>query len=162
MFYNRTRYTTVSITKITTQLIGGIINQLVSVNATLGSKTGAVFIVYVSPFLPTYFDKSQGGAYPHIASSTPLLPLLIQYSWALPADDQVFLNEIKSTRDTLLQMVIAQGQNVGGSKQIVYPNYALDDTPLSQMYGNNQAKLQSIRQAWDPDNVMYLTGGFKF
>lgn len=74
----------------------------------------------------------------------------------------MFLNEIKSTRDTLLQMVIAQGQNVGGSKQIVYPNYALDDTPLSQMYGNNQAKLQSIRQAWDPDNVMYLTGGFKF
>jgi hypothetical protein len=35
------------------------------------------------------------------------------------------------------------------------------DTSISQMYASNVAKLQSIRQASDPENVMYLTGGFK-
>jgi hypothetical protein len=59
-------------------------------------------------------------------------------------------------------MVINEGQNVGGSKQIVYSNYALSNAPLSQMYGDNLGRLQNIRKTWDPENVMYLTGGFKF
>lgn len=29
------------------------------------------------------------------------------------------------------------------------------------MYGNNVARLQQIRAAWDPQNVMTLAGGFK-
>jgi hypothetical protein len=140
----------------------GIINQLVYVNATLGSKIGAVLVCSIEPFLSTYLNNSQGGAYPHIASSTPVFPFPIQFSWALESDDEIFINEIESTRDALLQMVINQGQDVGGSKQILYPNYALSNTPLSQMYGDNVARLQNIRKAWDPENVMYLTGGFKF
>jgi hypothetical protein len=160
--YNRSRFTTFSITNITAQLITGIINRSIYLNSTLGPKTGAFFIFDVTPFLSTYFDNSQGETYPHFASSTPLIPLLIQFSLALPSDDESFLNEIHLTRDALLQIVLNEGQDVGGSKQILYPNYALDDTPISQMYGSNLAKLQSIRQAWDPENVMYLTGGFKF
>ena len=72
------------------------------------------------------------------------------------------MKEHKSTYDTVFQMALDDGQNIGGSNQIVYPNYASADTPLSQMYGNNVARLRRIRQAWDPDNVMCLTGGFKF
>lgn len=160
--YNRSRYTTFSITNITAQYINAIINRLIYINSTLGSKPGSYFIFDVTPFLSIYLDHSQGGAYPHNASSTPLLPSLLQFSWTSPSDDESFLNEIHASRDALLQSVLSEGQDVGGSKQILYPNYALADTPISQMYGSNVAKLQSIRQAWDPQNVMYLTGGFKF
>ncbi len=105
---------------------------------------------------------SQGGAYPHVASSTPLLPLDIQFSWALPSDDEAFIDGLKSATNAILQAALNDTQDVGGSKQILYPNYALGDTPAEQLYGNNLPRLQSIREAWDPNNIMYLTGGFKF
>jgi hypothetical protein len=94
--------------------------------------------------------------------SNPIFPLEIGFNRALPSDDKIFINEIQLSCSTLLQMVLNQGQDVGGSKQIRYPNYALSNTPLSEMYGDNVARLQSIRKAWNPENVMYLTGGFKF
>jgi len=105
---------------------------------------------------------SQGGAYPHVASSTPLMPLDIQFSWELPPDDDAFIAGLKSATNATLQAALNDNQNVGGSNQILYPNYALGDTPVEQMYGNNVPRLQSIRKAWDPNNIMYLTGGFKF
>jgi len=83
------------------------------------------------------------------------------FFWDLPADDEVFIDEIKSTYERILQLALDDGQDLGGSKQIIYPNYALEETPLSQIYGDNFVKLQSIRKSWDPNNVMYLAGGFK-
>ena len=62
----------------------------------------------------------------------------------------------------VFQIALDDGQDIGGSKQITYPNYASADTPLSQMYGDNVPKLRHIQETWDPDNVMYLAGGFKF
>ena len=67
--------------------------------------TGAYVTFTIEPFLPTYFDKSQGGA---------------------------------------------------------YPNYAIESTPLSELYGENVNRLKILRQAWDRQNVTYLSGGFKF
>ena len=43
----------------------------------------------------------------------------------------------------------------------VYPNYALFDTPLEDIYGANIPRLQAIKSAVDPENVMGLAGGFK-
>ncbi|CAF1050641.1 unnamed protein product [Rotaria sordida] len=103
-----------------------------------------------------------GGAYPHVASSAPLFPLDIQFNWALSSDDDVFIDRLKSTTNTILKAALNDGQDVGGPKQILYPNYALEDTPLEQMYGKNVPKLRRIRKAWDPNNVMCLSGGFKF
>ncbi len=91
-----------------------------------------------------------------------MFPIPIEFSWALESDDEAFLSLIQSASDTLLQLALNDGQNVGGSNQILYPNYALANTSLAQLYGNNVARLQNIRKAWDPQNVMYLTGGFKF
>ncbi len=160
--YNSGRYTTISITNITTQLFNGIINQLVYFNSTLGSKIGAYFSYSIEPVVSINLGNSQGYAYPYVTSPIPQVPILIQFSWVLPSDDAIFLKATELARNKLLQMVIAQGQDVGPSKGILYPNYALDNTPLSQMYGNNVARLRKIRKAWDPKNVMYLTGGFKF
>ena len=116
----------------------------------------------MEPFLSTYLDKSQGGAYPHFPSSTPLVPFFIGFCWRLATDDDTFITELKSTYDAVFRIALSDGQDIGGSKQIIYPNYASDDTPLSYIYGNNVAKLRRIRNAWDPNDVMCLTGGFKF
>ena len=43
-----------------------------------------------------------------------------------------------------------------------YTNYALGDTPLEEMYGNNVARLRTIKERYDPTDVMGLTGGYKF
>ncbi len=162
LLYNSGRYTTVSITNITVNILNGIVNEMINLNSTLGSKAGTILVYSIEPFLSSYLNPSQGGAYPHIASSTPLFPIPIEFSWALESDDEAFLSQIQSASDTLLQLALNDGQNVGGSNQILYPNYALANTSLAQLYGNNVARLQNIRKAWDPQNVMYLTGGFKF
>ena len=113
----------------------------------------------IEPFLPTYFNHSQGGAYPHVPSSAPPLPVCIQFGWDLPSKDEYFINQTQSLTNALLQAAMDDGQDV---EQILYPNYALDNTPLSRMYGNNVERLKIIRQLWDHDNVTCLAGGFKF
>ncbi|CAF2522558.1 unnamed protein product [Rotaria sp. Silwood2] len=85
-----------------------------------------------------------------------------EFGWESSSDNNAFIDGLKSTTNTILQAALDDGQDIGGSKQIRYPNNALGDTPLEQMYGDNVAKLRSIRQAWDPYNIMYLCGGFKF
>ncbi len=136
--------------------------QFIHYTGTLHPMFGTFFNFAIEPYLRTYFDKSKGGAYPHIASATPLLPMRIQFGWKLPLNDDFFIKEIQSAADSLLQAARDDGQDIDGIEQIRYPNYALDSTPLSEIYGNNVARLKTIRQAWDPENVMYLTGGFKF
>ncbi|CAF3803885.1 unnamed protein product [Rotaria socialis] len=136
--------------------------KAVPVFVTEGMRQSSLAVFTAEPFLSTYFDKSQGGAYPHVSSATPLLPVLVQFGWELPEDDEFFINEIKLTVDSIMQVVLNEEKNDNGTVQIRYPNYALETTPLSEMYGDNVPRLQSIRKAWDPDNVMNLTGGFKF
>jgi Berberine and berberine like len=123
---------------------------------------GALLIYNIQTFLPTYLDNSQDGAYPHVRSSIPIFPFDMLFGWASPLDDQIFLEQIQSTTTALYQIVLSEGQDIRGSKQILYPNYALSDTPLEQMYGENVQRLRNIRKSWDPNDVMYLTGGFKF
>lgn len=50
-----------------------------------------------------------------------------------------------------------------GTEQLsLYGNYALPDTPLEAIYGENVERLTSIKEVVDPENVMGLAGGFKF
>lgn len=42
-----------------------------------------------------------------------------------------------------------------------YPNYALFDDPVEELYGpTNAARLRVLRQKYDPNRVMSLAGGF--
>jgi Berberine and berberine like len=43
-----------------------------------------------------------------------------------------------------------------------YVNYALFGTPLERMYGGQLQRLREIRQRYDPEDIMELTGGWKF
>ncbi|CAF4165609.1 unnamed protein product, partial [Adineta steineri] len=103
----------------------------------------------VEPFLPSYFEKSQGGAYPH-SPSNPLFPIVVQFGWQSELDDQVFINATQTVAEAILEAAIQDGQDLSGAKEILYPNYALDNTPLIKMYGKNLDRLKSIRQQWDP------------
>ena len=58
------------------------------------------------------------------------------------------------------EVALADGQNV--SHAAVYMNYALFDTSLEDIYGQNVARVREIRAAIDPEDVMGLAGGFKF
>ena len=57
-------------------------------------------------------------------------------------------------------VALADGQSL--SHVAVYPNNALPDTPLGDIYGGNVPRLRKIRAEVDPEDVMGLAGGFKF
>ncbi|CAF1126040.1 unnamed protein product [Adineta steineri] len=157
----RGRFHTVSVPNITRGLAEQVKQLAIQYTAELLPK-GCTFVYFqIEPFLPSYFGKSQGGAYPH-SPSNPLFPMCLQFGWQLEIYDQDFIDAIKSVADSLLQAAIDDGQNIDSSKDYLYPNYALSDTPLSKMYGSNVDRLISTRQQVDPKNVMNLTGGFIF
>jgi hypothetical protein len=121
---------------------------------------GLSVTIGAEPFGSTYFSHSKGGAYPH-SSSNPLLPLLLYFTWTSPTADVELHAAIKESTQTLLNAAVSEGQDIAGSKQIVYNNYALPDTPLQSLYGSNLPRLKQIKEQYDPHNVMGLTGGFK-
>jgi hypothetical protein len=51
----------------------------------------------------------------------------------------------------ICDVAIKDGQDIANAP--LYPNYAIFSTPLKDMYG---------RKTVDPDNVLGLTGGFRF
>ena len=61
--------------------------------------------------------------------------------------------------DRLRTTAVKDGQDM--EHAAVYPNYALFDTPLEDLYGKNVPRLHAARWAIDPDDVMGLAGGFK-
>jgi hypothetical protein len=114
----------------------------------------------VESFLPTYFDKSRGGAYPH-DPTYPAFPLFAQFSWLSPTSDNNFGNGIKQGIKTIVDTAISEGQQIQGARQLQYSNYALPGTSLDDLYGGNIGRLRSIKGQVDPQNVMSLAGGFK-
>ena len=160
--YSSGRFHTISVTNLSSRLLQKAKQLFLDYTVELFPMSGTLLTLAIEPFLPRYFKYSQGGAYPHVPSKNPLLPINIQFGWQLPINDKFFIAKIQTMANSLLQTAIEDGQDVGGSKQIRYPNYALDTTPLSELYGGNVARLRTSRQSWDPDNVMNLTGGFKF
>ena len=73
--------------------------------------------------------------------------------------DDTVAKAVRNYTDTVTAAAVADGQNV--TDAAVYPNYALFDTPLEDIYGANIPRLRAIKEAVDPEDVMGLTGGFK-
>ena len=67
---------------------------------------------------------------------------------------------LRNISDTVHAAALADGQDVSHAAK--YPNYAIFGAPLEDMYGGNVARLRKIRAAVDPEDVMGLTGGWKF
>lgn len=119
------------------------------------------FINYdVEPFLPNLFThNTTPTAYPP-DRTRGLLPLEIFYSWELPDFDQDIYDAIRNSTQNL--QALANKEELSYANAPIYPNYAIFDTPLVKLYGANLQRLQAIKKAVDPNNVMGLTGGFMF
>jgi hypothetical protein len=59
----------------------------------------------------------------------------------------------------LTEKALAEGQDIEGAP--LYGNYAIYDTPVEKLYGDNLARLRKIKFLVDPLNVMGLAGGWK-
>jgi FAD/FMN-containing dehydrogenase len=113
----------------------------------------------VEPFNHKLFSHSKGGAYPH-DPSVPLLPIAMFMQWEHDNLDSTFINAIREAASVISKQAISEGQTK--ADKILYPNYALSGTPLSDLYGDNVDRLKAIKRKYDPHNVMGLAGGFKF
>ncbi|KAK4047056.1 hypothetical protein OIO90_006340 [Microbotryomycetes sp. JL221] len=154
----RGAFHTISLLDYSPAVMKALLQQL-KYYASISLLHSATLISYdVEPFVPTYFDDSKGGAYPH-SSSRPLLPLNLYFAWTNPLEDKFWRNEMKKSAELLLDIARKEGQAV--DPQIRYPNYALADTPLVELYGDNLPRLRQIKQKYDPNRIMDLTGGFK-
>jgi hypothetical protein len=113
----------------------------------------------MEPFDSSLFSHGSGSAYPPDRSQA-IFPSVLQYSWSDASLDNTFARAIRKQTDALHDVALADGQNV--SHAAVYVNYALFDTPLEDIYGESLPRLRRIRAEIDPEDVMGLSGGFKF
>lgn len=81
------------------------------------------------------------------------------------AEGQVaFHDQVDALTIEVARNIHAEAINRGVSHKddILYPNYAIDGTPIELMYGSNVPKLRAIAAKYDPRGVMKLTGGPHF
>ncbi|KAJ7593193.1 FAD-binding domain-containing protein [Mycena floridula] len=112
----------------------------------------------VEPFLDA-FAHSTPSAYPH-SRARPVTPCNLWVTWSDPKDTEYAHATLRKLSDKIQAFAIQEGQSM--ATDLHYPNYALDDTPLNLLYGNNVHRLKQIKQHVDPKNIMGLTGGFQF
>ncbi|EIW78113.1 FAD-binding domain-containing protein [Coniophora puteana RWD-64-598 SS2] len=155
----RAFFNTVSVTGYPLELVQDVLNETIYYGSTLQWISG-VFISYdVEAFLPSLFSHGSNSAYPPDRSQG-LLPLNIYYAWELPTADADMHTAIIQSQATLKAKAEALGQNI--SNAALYNNYAVYDTTIEEIYGDNVPRLQALKAQIDPNNVMGLAGGFKF
>ncbi|KAI9437994.1 FAD-binding domain-containing protein [Lactarius indigo] len=155
----RSRVNAVSVTQYSPSVFDALVNQTLF----WGGKFGALdpnftLSLILEPFLKDLFSHGPDSAYPPDRSHA-LFPTGVSFKYANASLDDTVSKGLRSFSDTVTAAAVADGQNV--SHASVYPNYALFDTPLEDIYGANLPRLHAIRKAVDPKNVMGLTGGFK-
>ncbi|KAI5120619.1 hypothetical protein M0805_008094 [Coniferiporia weirii] len=159
----------VPITRYSKSLLDVMVAQVQSLGSQLAAQNnGSTVIVSISPepFLNP-FAHSQGGAYPHppsrqVTPASPFIAYQTDPSLSLAvqtARHDTFVSEIKKFTHTIQAQAVAEGLSLWDD--ILYPNYALSDTPLDLLYGSNVQRLKALAAEYDPDRVMSLTGGFK-
>ncbi|KAG9121112.1 hypothetical protein FRC07_003062 [Ceratobasidium sp. 392] len=152
-------FNTVSLKNYSSALLDQIVNQTTYWGDQAPSNLGFLISYSIEPFLPSMSTRSKGGAYPH---DDFLVPLNLDWSWALEVDDGFFINGAKQSAQVILDQAIAEGQDIAGDKQIKYGNYSPADEDLKSIYGANLDRLRSIKQQYDPNNIMSLAGGYRF
>ncbi|KZT74093.1 FAD-binding domain-containing protein [Daedalea quercina L-15889] len=151
---------TVSLYNLTVPLINAIVNETSYYASTLLLEVPGLFVSYdVEPFLPTYLQYGSDSAWPP-SRDVGLLPLNIYYSWWFEESDALVNEIMVQSAEYLTQFAVSQGQPV--ADVTLYPNYAIWNTTVERLYGDNLARLQSIKAEYDPNNVMSLAGGWKF
>ncbi|EMD36676.1 hypothetical protein CERSUDRAFT_123772 [Gelatoporia subvermispora B] len=126
----------------------------------LTSESAALLTWAVELFLPCFLSKQ-----PDIASTYPptraqaFLPLCLSFQWNESSADATMRDAIKQSAAHLTAVAIAEGQDIGDAP--VYGNYAIDQTPLSRIFGEPLPRLRDVKERYDLQDVMGLSGGWK-
>ncbi|PBK85330.1 FAD-binding domain-containing protein [Armillaria gallica] len=148
----RTVYNHIPTLEYSESTIEDMINELNFWGPTL-SAHGATSVTYaVEPFLPGLLTHAPAGssAYPGSRDHT-VFPSIVGLQWVSQSEDDVFLDAARQTAEKL-----------GVAGESIYPNYAIYDAPVVDMYGEEGVKrMEATRERVDPYGVMLLTGGFK-
>ncbi|KIL59111.1 hypothetical protein M378DRAFT_85489 [Amanita muscaria Koide BX008] len=151
---------TVPLLQYSQNLVQVIENEAILSCSQLLSKTDAGVSYSIEPFLSSILSHNTSlSAYPPTREKT-YLPLNIYFAWLLSSFDRDNFDAVKQSATRIRDVAVAEGQDLSNAP--LYPNYAIFDTPLSQMYGGNVEKLNALKKRVDPSNVMGLAGGFKF
>jgi hypothetical protein len=119
---------------------------------------GAGISIIFEPFLINVFSHGPDSAYPPDRSHA-LFPTALVISYSNASLDDSVVKALHNFSETVTAAAVADGQNL--THAAAYPNYALFDTALEDIYGANLPRLRAIKKAIDPENVMGLSGGFK-
>ncbi|KAG7095625.1 hypothetical protein E1B28_006349 [Marasmius oreades] len=151
---------TVPLLEITPAILEAVVNETMFWGSRLSLLSGNFISYQVEPFLPGVLSHaSSPSAYPP-SRSVMYLPFNVYYAWTFSFSDSKFHDTIRASVQHLTNVAVAEGQS-GVETASPYPNYAMYDTPVTRIYGENLGRLQSVKARVDPSNIMRLTGGFK-
>ncbi|KAI0266240.1 FAD-binding domain-containing protein [Gloeopeniophorella convolvens] len=156
----RGRFNAISFPSYPESVIDAFINETTTWGEKLTGLDLGLFLSYtLEPFDQGLLTHGPPSAYP-ADRSIFAQPSDIYFAWGDPANDDVMTDALHQTTAALHAAGLAQGEDL--SDVPVYPNYALADTPLENMFGANIPRLQALRKEYDPADVMVLAGGFRF
>ncbi|KAI0257872.1 hypothetical protein BC834DRAFT_926933 [Gloeopeniophorella convolvens] len=146
-----------------TQYTAAILNVIANETLFWGNKltplgANVSIVTALEPFDSGVFSHGSDSAFPPDRSHA-LFPGVTNYVWSNASLDDTMAQSLRESSDTVHAAALAEGQNV--SDAAPYINYALFDTPVGLLYGENLPRLRAIKKEVDPEGVMGLAGGFK-
>ncbi|KAI5886885.1 FAD-binding domain-containing protein [Schizophyllum commune H4-8] len=154
-------FNTVSLESYPLDMVQFIANETKRVGSKLAWKSGNFISYDIEPFLPGHLSHGAEGssAYPPTRAKG-FLPLNLYYAWGADLADDVVFDAIRESAQKISDYAVSSGQDISGFP--LYPNYAIFNRSLDELYQGNTQRLAEIRARVDPYNVMALAGGFKF
>ena len=152
--------------------------QTYSKRVAVESRSGSLVSANVEPFLPVAYSFDRGAAYPH-SPSMPFNTFNGLFIWEDPRDDELMFGLAVEYHTKIWEKAIELG--VSRREAFFPPNYvriqsimrrccasnlccafqSQSITPVTQIYGPNLPRLQTIKRRVDPFDLFSLTGGYK-
>lgn len=151
---------TFSATKYSETLLTAIANESVFWGDVLNGQQSFRNVYSVEPFLPSAFSQASAVTNAFPPSRILWLPTSINFFWEQSALDAVVESSLRQSVEHLTLVAKGEGQDVDSLP--VYNNYALFDTSLEKIYQGNLRRLREMKHRYDPENIMGLTGGWRF
>lgn len=150
----------IAMEEVTVPALDMIANETLFWGAALEAASAKIISYDVDIYVPTLYDHvASPTAYP--ASRAKGYSFIeVYYGWSDAQFDDVIFQAVNASAQHMIQALTDLGQDIADVP--VYPNNAPPNTTLERMYGVNVPRLQEIKKAVDPDNIMGLSGGWKF